>query len=400
MSTTKGLAADYLFMDFETRNKHDLQIVGLDNYARSAEVLMLAWARNKTPTQLWTPDQSMPAELHESILNPAILKVAWYATFERTILRHVLGIGVPIEEWRDPMILARCLSMPGKLKRVCQILKLSAEEAKIADGERLLHIFSEPNGEEGEETLFGVNSGFNEGIDHPKDWELLKEYCIRDVDVERKLWYDFSSLFGPPHYESFDWTGWFFDQRMNEFGMPINIERARKALALAVEFKRRTTERMIALTGLENPNSPKQLMPWVQARGYKWGTLLKSTVEMELKDKTSRVTKEAREVLQLRLDSSQNSYQKLEGILNEVGPDRRLRYQYMYMGASRTGRWSAGGIQVMNFPRPIKSVKKNLKRALELVDAEDYEGILKEFGPILPFVASCVRMVVEVPDAA
>ena len=195
------------------------------------------------------------------------------------------------------------------------------------------------------------------------------------------------------------WADWHLDQKINETGIPINLARARKALALAERYKKESREKLNQLTGLENANSRDQLLPWLEARGYAWGSLLKNYVEMELKNAVSKLTAEAREVLLLRQKSSQNSYKKLERLLAQTGPDGFLRYQFMYMGAARTGRWSAGGVQVMNFPRPIKSVEKNPERALELLDAENYEQILAEYdGSTLPFVASCLRMMIEVPS--
>jgi hypothetical protein len=105
----------------------------------------------------------------------------------------------------------------------------------------------------------------------------------------------------------------------------------------------------------------------------------------------------AYQVLSLRKKSSSSSFTKLARLVKEVGPDGRLRYQFSYMGAARTGRWSSPGINVQNMLRPIKAVKKNPDRAMQLVDAQDYETIMKENdGTVLPFVCSCIRLMFEV----
>lgn len=382
-----------LFLDYETKGPLDLEDYGLDNYSRKAKPLILGWALDNRKIQPWLPPASMPAELETALRDPTVTKIAWNAQFERVISAQCLNLQIPIPQWRDPMILARSLSMPGKLESVCEIMKIGKDEAKISDGKRLIKLFCEPNGEEGLPTLYGKSDGFNDPRDYPLDWKMFQDYCIRDVEVERNLWHKMQKLSFPEE----QWEDWFLDQEMNDFGLPINMERARKALRLAERFKAESQINLNRMTGLENANSRTQLLPWLEERGYAWGSLLKNYVDFELKNPQSQLTPEAREVLLLRQKSSQNSYKKLERMLLQVGPDGRLRYQFMYMGAARTGRWSSAGTQVQNLPRPIKAVEKNMEHALELVDREAYDEILKEFGgSTLPFVASCLRMMIEV----
>lgn len=386
-----------IFLDFETKCKLDIDLVGTDNYARSAKVLMLGWAIENRKVQVWFPDEDeMPSELRAALLDPEFIKIAWYATFERLIFKYTLGIDIPIEQWRDAMILARHISLPGKLESVCDILKIGKDEAKIKDGKRLIKIFCEPNGEEGQETLWGVSDGFNDPRAFPTEWRLFCDYCIRDVEIERTLWEKLLKLSFPEEM----WKDWFFDQHMNDAGMPFNAVRAQKALGLAARFKNEAKERLNNLTGLENANSRTQLLPWLEARGYSWGSLLKTYVDAELKNPESKLTPEAREVLILRQKSAQNSYKKIEKMLAQVAPDGRIHQQFMFMGASRTGRWSAGGVQVMNMPRPIKKVKKaKPEHIFDLIDREAYDEIMKEFdGSTLPFVSSCIRMFFEAPS--
>ena len=54
----------HLHLDFETRSMLDIRQVGLDRYARNAEVLMMAWAVNDQPPQIWLPsEEPMPEHL-------------------------------------------------------------------------------------------------------------------------------------------------------------------------------------------------------------------------------------------------------------------------------------------------------------------------------------------------
>ena len=390
------MSTNFLYLDFETRAKVDLEQVGTDNYARQAEILMLGWAINQRKVQIWFPSDPMPAELEAALSDPNFVIVGWYTTFERLILKYVLNREIPIERFRDAMILARHISLPGKLESVCDILKIGKDEAKIKDGKRLIDLFCYDNGETGQETLYGVSNGYNHPRMFPTEWRLFVEYCIRDVEIERTLWEKLSKLSFPEEM----WEDWFFDQYMNDVGLPFNAVRAKKALGLAVRFKEEARATLNQMTGLENANSRTQLLPWLEARGYSWGSLLKTYVEMELKNPDSKLTPEARAVLLLRQKSAQNSFKKIEKMLAQVSPDGRIRCQFMFMGASRTGRWSAGGVQVMNMPRPIKAVKKaKPEHIFDLIDREAYDEIMKEFdNSTLPFVSSCIRMLFEAPE--
>lgn len=381
---------DLLFLDFETKCHLDIEEVGTDVYCRNAKPLMLGWALNENKIELWTPSDPMPLLLKEHFLNPQTAKIAWYVPFEKCILKYQLGMDIPIEQWRDVMILARNISLPGSLDRVCEILKIGKEEAKIKDGKRLIKLFSQPNGEEGQPTLFGISDGFNDPRMYPVEWEMFKTYCERDVEIERKLYYKLL-----PFFNENEWIDWFLDQWINENGLPVHLERARKALGLAQRYKDESRAALNQMTGLENANSRNQLLGWLKTQGYGLNSIEKKYLETELKNPQSKLTKEAREVLELRQKSSQNSYKKLERILAMTSPDGRLRYQFIYLGAARTGRWSSAGCQVQNLPRPIKAVgkliKKNPNYIFDLIDREDYEGIIKEFGSPLPFVSSILR---------
>lgn len=389
-----------LFLDFETKNRADIKVVGTYEYCSTCTPLMLAWAVDEEPVSVWFPSDPMPEKLWYALCNPSITKIAWHSAFERLVLKFPLGIDIPIEQWKDPSVLVRSMSMPGHLADICEILRIDEDKAKIKDGKRLIQLFSVPNGAEGEETLFGVSDGWNHPEDYKEDWDKFVQYCIRDVEVERLIW----NMLLPFSFPEEQWKDFYMSEYMNMEGIPFSITRAKKALALAKRYKIESKDKLNVLTGLENANSRDQLLPWLKERGYSWGSLLKTYVDSELKNKDSKLSADAREVLTLRQQSSQNSYKKLEAILEQVSPDGRLRCSFQFMGASRTGRWSsAGGINIQNLPRPTKEfkdfAKKNGEDAIfHLIDTEDYEGIKAAFdGSILPFASSCIRMLIESP---
>lgn len=205
--------------------------------------------------------------------------------------------------------------------------------------------------------------------------------CKQDVRAERALWHRMLKI-GFPERE---WQGWLLDQKINEFGMPGRRDLAEKGLRLALRFIKDQKELCKKLTGLKNPNSDVQMKAWITERGYPWNSLRAPTVAAEFANPASKMTSECREALKARTSARKSSYTKIEKFLSLLSTDDdRLRNQFRYMGAARTGRWASGGgedasVQVQNLPRGAKAVKKRLDFALQLLEAEDYDGIVREF---------------------
>ncbi len=176
--------------DFETRSGADLQQVGLDNYARhdATEVLMLSFAIDGDPVQLWQPHldgSDIPEQVRALLLDPAVRKSAWNTQFERAIWRHKFGIDSPATEWEDPMIQARYLSLPGKLELAGPIAGLPQDKTKHKEGRALIKLFCEPIAK-------GKNKGqFNDWGTQPDEWAKFCRYCIQDTQAERAFYRSF-----------------------------------------------------------------------------------------------------------------------------------------------------------------------------------------------------------------
>jgi DNA polymerase len=303
---------------------------------------------------------------------------------------------VPLEQWRDPIILAHNLSLPGKLEDVAKILKM--KEQKDPRGDELKKMFCQPvnlkqllkfknpDTPPPQQRLFGPPVPlFRNHNTHPREFAEYVEYCRQDTRSERDLWYRMLKV----PFPEIEWRGWLLDQKINEFGMPGNRSMAEKMLRIAERF---ITERQIALkqiTGLKNPNSDDQMKEWLSTRGYAWGSLNAKYVALELDNPESKLTAEARTALTLRKAARKSSYKKLIRFLAQLSEDDRLRYQFKYMGAPRTGRWASGktdntdsAVQVQNMSRGEGAVQKKLQHAIDLVMAEDYDAICREFMDI------------------
>jgi DNA polymerase len=335
----------------------------------------------------------MPNELRDALTDPWVEIHAYNVSFERAITKFVLGIDKPAAEFRDSMVSARSVSLPGSLEDVCEILKVPLDQAKIADGSRLIKLFTEPEVLGGEVGLFGVSKpGFNDWNTHPADWEMFCAYCKTDVAAERAVGRKLRK-FPLPENEI---RGWLLDQKINEAGIPCDLDLVRGATFIADKELTLLRAQLKERTALDNPNSNEQMLGWVQTQGYTFSSLGKAFVNRAMAGECD-LTPLCREVLEIRRMTSKTSVNKFQAISSYVSSDGRLRHQFSFMGAPRTGRWSGKGsqdsssVQLQNLARPNKSVEERMDRALELVRKMDYDAIKAEFGQPLEVASSVVR---------
>jgi DNA polymerase len=320
----------------------------------------------------------MPEHLEQMLRRPEIRKSAFNAEFERTILREVLKIESDVRVWDDPMINARYASIAGNLEFVGKVLGLPEDKAKLATGKKLIKFFCAPN-KAGE---------FNTHLTHPAEHAEFTVYCLQDVRAEQEIAKKLRAFELPP----IEKRAWYLDQEINERGIPVDMTFVRNASKIVAQERETLTREFVGLTGLENPNSVKQLLGWLKDHGYPYGSLGAKWVKKGLGadgigfDNVG-VSAAGRRGLELRQLLAKASTAKLEALANFVSADGFLRRQYVFMGAARTARWSGRAVQLQNFPRPtIKDIEGGVKAIL----SGDIEQVRK-FGPVLEVVASCLR---------
>lgn len=378
-----------LHLDFETASEIDLKERGLDNYAKhpSTRVLMLAWAINDALPQMWFPHEGpLPEHLELMIRRSEIQKHAFNSEFERTIFREVLHIDTPFEAWSDPMISARYASIAGDLAFVGNVLGLKEDEAKIAAGKKLIAFFCKPK----------KKGGYNDHVSHPERWAEFVEYCRQDVIAERAIGRKLKAFALP----SFEKKILKIDNDINWRGMPVDMVFVEKASAIAEQEKSERMAEFRALTGLENPNSRTQLLPWLKEEGYRFDSLGAALITRTLGNQTgagfagSEMSEKGIKALKLRQVLAKSSTAKLDAIRNFVSADARLRNQYVYGGAARTLRWSGRAVQLQNLPRPTI---KDIQGAVKAILTGDINEVRK-FGPPLEVIASCLRSAFRAPE--
>ena len=381
--------ADIINLDYESRARANLKTQGLDRYSRcpDAKVLMAAYSLNNGKVQHadLSRGAKMPAELKEALLDPYVEKWAFNAQFERVMTRRVLGLKTPYKSWRCTMVLAYMLGFTGDLLQIGKQIGLKEDQLKDTDGKRLIKMFCVPQ-------RVTKNNPFewrNELTD-PEEWWGFCRYNIRDVDTEMLIK---NRLIKYPVLPG-EWDLYALDQLINDRGVMIDTEFAQAALDLAERRKPQIIEEMKDITGLQNPNSVSQLVPWLKERGYPFDDVRQDTVKKVIREQEENgVDDEAIIVLKARLNSAKNSLAKYKTMIDCAGEDGRFRYSLQFAGASRTNRWAGRRLQTQNLARTPKFLEKveDLTIANRFIANRELDNLALFAGEPMDALVGCIR---------
>jgi DNA polymerase len=370
----------------------DLRKCGVSHYARdpSAEVLMCAYAFDDGPVLQWVPAEGepMPHDLHDAIRDPAVIKSAWNAVFEQNIWAHVLGIETPWDAWQCTMVLAMTLSLPGSLAQAGEVVGLPAEKAKLAEGKRLVKLFCAPR----KPTKMKPHVRATRETDSEK-WEDFKRYNIRDVEAERAIWRRLRTWALSPE----EHANWVLDCEINARGLPVNMRAVDGALEIYGAIVQDRLAKMREITGLDNPNSGAQLLPWLRDRGYPYADLVKGHVKKA--SGLSYADNGTKAVLEYRSEIAKASVKKFDALKRATDSDNRLRFHYQFWGAQRTGRTAGRVFAPQNLPRPPDYLEDKHKQAALVDDLETCTPLGFEwlYSNPMEALSTAVRPVIEAP---
>ena len=373
-----------LSIDIETFSDIELIKCGVYKYADSPafEILLFAYSIDDGEINIidLVNGEELPEEIAEAIKSDTVIKTAFNAQFERVCLSKYLGL--PEGEYLNPQswyctaVQAAELSLPSSLADVGAALGL--ERQKMTEGKELIKYFCVPC----KPTKSNGGRTRNMPKDAPDKWTLFKEYCKRDVDVERQI---AEKLKKYPLSKS-EHDLYVLDQRINDRGVLVDLEFARQAVKLNSIQSAVATEQAYTLTGLENPNSVAQLKEWLIENGVEIDSLSKKAVAA-LADETDG---DIQEMLHLRLLMSKTSVKKYEAVMRSVCKDNRVRGMMRFCGASRTGRWSGQILQVQNLPQ---NHLPDLTLARDIVKDGDFEMLDMTFGNVPNVLSELIRTV-------
>ena len=330
-----------LHLDYETASDLDLRKVGTYKYAQhpSTRILMLGWGFDDEPAALWEPHKnSIPPRLHEGIRSPSVRKHAFNAAFERLITRNHLHIEVPPEQWRCTMVEAFYLGFAGGLDKVLKAIGL---EPKDSRGSRLINMFTSPAPKNHKADWYDWNN-------RPSEWLEFCQYCIQDVNVERQLWHWLQRF---PVMNDWDYQQWFTDQRINDRGVPMDVELAHSAVHIWDREKADITAEMVDRMGI-----PKVTRgPFLQWIEDNTGVVLENTRKDYIESLLHRgeLPAEAEPYVKLWAQKEGKATSKYNAVINGTGDDGRARGMFQYKGAARTDRAGGRLIQLQNLKRPL-----------------------------------------------
>lgn len=381
-----------LSIDLETYSETDLKQAGAYKYAENSEILLFAYAFDDEPVEVldFTAGEKLPARVRKALLDENILKVAFNAQFERTVISNYLtmknmmdGDFTPVwlepESWFCTMVQAYTLGLPGSLAEASKVLNLSEEKAKMSIGKQLIQYFCKPC------KPTKTNGGRTRNLPKhaPEKWRLFKEYCRRDVEAERCIRKKMHK-FQPNDFER---HLWFLDQHINDRGVRIDILFVQNAIALDTRFKAETLDEAKKLTGLENPNSRAQILAWFEQQEGFLPEKFDKEARLELL-RDNALTEKTKRLLKLKQLLSKTSVKKYEAMRLAACADKRGHGFLQFYGAARTGRWAGRLVQLHNLPR---NSMNDLDFVRSLVAEGDFETLETLYDDVPDVLSQLIR---------
>jgi len=372
----------HLSCDIETFSSVNLQKCGLYKYAESPdfEILLFGYSVDGGPVQVvdLACGEKIPADILAAIEDDDVLKWSHNSAFERICLsRHLgypLGDYLNPSSWRCSMTWAAYLGLPLSLSGVGEILGL--EKKKLTEGKELVKFFCQPC------VPTKANSGRTRNLpsDAPEKWELFKSYNLRDVEVEMQITQRLAKFPVPDSV----WDEYHLSEEINDRGIGVDMPFVSACLSLDARSTDSLTEAMRELTALENPNSVAQVKGWLADNGLEIDTLGKKEVSAQLKTAPAELVP----VLQLRQRLAKSSVKKYTAMENAVCTDSRVRGMFMFLGASRTGRFAGRLVQLQNLPQ---NHIPDLSEARALAALEEYDALDMLYEDIPDTLSQLIR---------
>lgn len=384
------MAKHHLSIDIETRSSVDISKAGAYKYAQSPDfkILLCAYQWDDGPVEVidLTADESFPPEIWEDALrDPNVIKHAYNAAFEWYCLNRA-GYETPIQQWRCTMAHGLYCGYTAGLDATGRAIGLPQDKQKLAVGKTLIRYFCVPC----KPTRTNGGRTWNQPWHDADKWALFKEYCKQDVVTEHEILKRLD-LFPMPEEEERLWQ---MDVLMNAYGVRVDTGLIEGALYIDGISTQKLTDEAIGLTGLQNPNSQQQLVPWLNRHSKEHSddpdllnNLQKATVEDLLRDK-GNLPEDVCQMLEVRQQLGKTSIKKYVAMNTARGEGDRVRGLTQYYGANRTGRYAGRLVQLQNLPR---NYIKTLDYARKLVKAKNYDGIKLLYGNVPDTLSQLIR---------
>lgn len=373
----------HLSIDLETYSTVSIGAAGSYRYILdpSFEILLFAYSLDGMPVEVIdvASGQVIPLWLKNALKNPLYIKHAYNAAFEWFALSKYLG-WLPPDQWRDTMLHALYCGYPASLDAAGRAMGLPEDKKKLTTGKALIRYFCvpcKPSNANGNRTR-------NLPRHDPAKWALFKEYNGQDVvtemEIDRRL-----SAFPVPAFVQKQWET---DLMMNARGVAADMEMVSGALVIGATVKSQLMAEARQLSGLDNPNSIKQLARWLTEAtdsDAEITSVTKETVATMLKQPQPA---NVQRMLEIRQELGKTSTKKYDALETCIADDGRVRGLLQFYGANRTGRWAGRLVQVQNLPR---TYTHPLPPARQLVKDRNIDGLRLMYGSINDTLSQLIR---------
>lgn len=338
----------YLYLDFETFSEADLKKVGSYAYAEhpTTEVLICTYAFDDEPVQVWdcTDGSDMPGDLHRALrrlVKPnSRIKMVWHngSMFDRLIMKHCWGFDIPVSNTIDTMIWAFRHALPGSLDALCEVLGVSADNAKDKRGKALIQRFSKPTPKNYKIRRYTAET-------HLDEWALFIKYAVSDITAMREVFHKLPR-WGNSEFEDRVLE---LDQLINDRGFKVDVALAEAAIEAVEKHKAQLQEEAQrkyggSLTGKDFLPILRELAPAHRIHNAQKSTLNDLLADEDLPD-------DARMIIEMRLGAASTASTKYNPLLLGRSSDDRRRGCIQYGGAKRTLRFAGKGFQPQNLAR-------------------------------------------------
>lgn len=373
----------HLSIDLETYSTVSIGAAGSYRYILdpSFEILLFAYSLDGMPVEVIdvASGQVIPLWLKNALKNPLYIKHAYNAAFEWFALSKYLG-WLPPDQWRDTMLHALYCGYPASLDAAGRAMGLPEDKKKLTTGKALIRYFCVPC----KPSNANGNRIRNLPKHDPAKWKLFKEYNGQDVvtemEIDRRL-----SAFPVPAFVQKQWET---DLTMNARGVAADMEMVSGALVIGATVKSQLMAEARQLSGLDNPNSIKQLARWLTEAtdsDAEITSVTKETVATMLKQPQPA---NVQRMLEIRQELGKTSTKKYDALETCIADDGRVRGLLQFYGANRTGRWAGRLVQVQNLPR---TYTHPLPPARQLVKDRNIDGLRLMYGSINDTLSQLIR---------
>lgn len=321
----------YFYCDFETSSPLDIKKVGMAAMLKhpQAATHCMSWSMSDDLDHVnLAKGDDQAALVVQSALNHGAVLVAHNAPFELEVMRSVLGIEWPLDRVICTMARAAYFGYAWGLDKLAEQL-----------GSPILKDIG------GKAEMMKLARGKITYAENPQAFQRMYSYCITDLRVLKQVHTRLPLL--PPDVLS----RWVVDQRINFFGMPVDMVAVENAIKLRDHFSANADALMARLTGgyVTTIGQVAKIGEYVRAilPGYEIPDLSADTVAKLINRLPDGHA--ANSILELRQGSALSSLAKYEKI-KAYQVDGWLYHMATWYGA-HTGRPTGGGPQMLNLPR-------------------------------------------------